>query len=271
MKKLTLINPDDIIGRKFRVPSIYGLGSGDGFEFAGLHLLEGWKKAIPELKQTNRDLLNKMLNGYCEQNKLPPGKIFFDEKTGILNEVCINTSPVSRVSLADELLRNEYGVYKAENVNNLRVAIILQRLLVVGLFPMWEKLGFQNYVSYMFGEPGSYHSTNLKIPDEFWEQKEPLTDEYFQKDFGLRASNIAGRFGLTLEGIQFDNRGILRSYDVSGNACSYYLDPSGHDPIYHGHNVDTAEQVATLHGIGATFLNWLWKRKSGGYYRLVDY
>lgn len=91
-----------------------------------------------------------------------------------------------------------------------------------------------------------------------------MINTYWQERFEVEASNIAGRFGLTLGPVGFDDRGILRSFSIrEGNACGYDLDS---DDQYRGHNVNTPYQAAALHGIGASFINYLLRREDGEYY-----
>ena len=150
MEKLQINDPSEISGRTFRVPFIYGLGSGNGFEFAGLHLLECWQESIDELHQINPDGMNQMLDSYLKEQNLPSGRISFDDKTRLVTEVCIETSPPSRVFLTvDDFPDRGFGIYKTENVNDLRAAFVLQKFVTAGLYHMWKKLGFGEYGSYI--------------------------------------------------------------------------------------------------------------------------
>lgn len=251
------ISSEIIWGREFRVPAIVGKGSGAGFDFSDLHLPRGWEEVIPKFKAINCERVRALFEQDCQERDLTPGEIEFDSATGILREITIRTIPVSRLYLVDSFPKLQDGVYQGENVDNLQVAIILQRFAVNILNIVWpDKL----YPYIEGGERGcGYCSRNLKIPEEFLKTETLLTDSYYQRNFEVQASNIAGRFGLTLRTISFDKRGFLDRFEVKeGNACGYYLERGGGD--YYGHNVDTPHQVAVLHGIGATFINdLLWR------------
>jgi len=254
----TPISPEVIWGKEFRVPAIVGKGSGAGFDFSDLHLLRGWEEAIPRFKEVNRERVRALFGQDCRERGFIPGEVMFDSVTGVLEEITIRTTPVSRLYLADSFSKLQDGIYQAENVDNPQVAIILERCAVNILNAACPgKL----YPYIDGGEPGcEYCSRNLKIPEEFLKTETPLIDSYYQRNFEIQASNIAGRFGLTLRTISFDQRGLLDRFEVEeGNACGYYLDKNSGD--YYGHNVDTPHQSAALHGIGAAFINNLLSRK----------
>jgi hypothetical protein len=274
MEVLREIDPNEVQGRTFRVPSIIGLGSGDGFDFAGIHLPLNWQEAIPDIQTRNTDRLSEWFRGYCESQKLSAGPIRFDEKTGVITQISIRNQPNSHLYLAADWMDRRDGVYKGENVRDLRSAIVLQRFGVIGLMPIWEQVGWGEYFCYMDGEPGRYYSQNLKLPEGTLEAKgkDSVTNQHFQKNFALRASNIAGRFGLTLRHAEFDKRGVLQHYQVNeGDACTQFLEPDSNSGEYRGHNIDNAVQIATLHGIGAAYINFLWRQKLGGYYSDADH
>lgn len=255
------VNPEVVWGREFRVPAIIGQGSGLGFEFSGLHLPRRWEKAIPELQKINYDGFRNFFKKYCQEKEILPGEINYDSSTGVLTEITVATTSEARLSLSQHFPYTQEGVYRGENVDNILVAITLQMFTARFLNRIWREIGSENTLPYIDGEPRRYYSVNLKIPKEFLKPEKPLTNTYFQERFEVGASNIAGRFGLTLRTVSFDERGILRIFDIrEGNACGYYLDSSGQ---YHGHNVDDSYQAATLHGIGASFINHLLKTKDG--------
>lgn len=257
------INPETIFGKEFRVPAIIGLGSGQGFEFSGLHLPRGWERAIPELRKIDYGRLDTLFTEYCLARGFNPGNLEYDSATGVLKELTIRTTPISMLYLDRTFPREEEGIYRARNVNDLRAAIILQRMAVVAFLNFTKQEVLYPYIDGGEEDRG-YYSANLSIPREFLKPEKPLTNEYYQRRFEVRASNIAGRFGLTLKTLHFNEQGIPSPFDVEeGNACGYILDDNGK---YYGHNVDAPDQVAVLHGIAASFINDLLSRKDGQYY-----
>ena len=98
---------------------------------------------------------------------------------------------------------------------------------------------------------------NLNLPRR-WEEVE--FNAYYRSSFEHLAHNIAGRFGLTLRPIRWDEKtGILLDVTVNeGNACSIYLEHNSvfaNDGRYVGHNIDTLTQAHCLFSIVARFIN----------------
>ena len=264
MERSGTVNFGDIWGGEFRIPAIIGEGSGKGFNFSNLHLPRNWEEAVPKLK-VNPDKLQELLDWYCQKFHLPTGEINFYPENQVLRRISIRTKPISRLELDTDFPGNSEGMYQGRNVRDLNTAIVLQRLAVGWLGFLWDEINPDlwrwRYYSHIDGEPGrGFCSHNLTIPKEYLTADEPVTHSHFQWNFRLQASNIAGRFGLTLGRIDFDERGILTSFSIKeGNACSYDLGISIDRGQYLGHNVDRADQAAVLHGIGASFINHLLK------------
>jgi hypothetical protein len=262
-EKEGLISPELVWGSEFRAPSIIGLGSGCGFKFDGLHLPREWEKSLPELKKISNDGFKELLDFDCKENGLIPGKMIFDEETGILKEVTVQTKTnrESKVYLATTYPDSERGIYKEENVTNLSVAAVLQKTICSFLFFTNPK---QIIYPHIDRGVSGWFSESLKVPREFLDSEKPLTNSYFQRQFEIDASNIAGRFGFTLKNMNFNDRGILNFYGVNeGNACDYQIDNIGQ---YCGHNIDSVWQAAVLHGIGARFINKLLRDKDHQWY-----
>ncbi|MDO8570776.1 MAG: hypothetical protein Q7R97_04295 [Candidatus Daviesbacteria bacterium] len=262
------IDSENIWGREFRVPSVVGEGSGRGFQFSGLHIPKDWDTISDKIKIFKPANLQSFFEDVCERFQQIPGSIIFDSKTGILKSLSIKTKPVSSLKLDTEFPNQSEGIYQGENVKNLKTAIALQRTAGSWLWYLWHELDpkLSQYYGLIDGDPGSYYSRGLEIPREFLESEESVSNDYFRERFQLNASNIAGRFGLTLRTMHFNEKGILHSYDIEeGNGCCYFID-SGNRGRYIGHNVDTPVQAAVLHGIGASFINSLFQQKFHGYY-----
>lgn len=256
------INPEAIEGREFRVPAIVGLGSGRGFKLGGLHLPIGWEKSIPRLKkEIDPKGFQTYLDKDCERKGFKSGVVKFDNATGVLTEVSIQTDPPVKLNLSASSPERENGLYTGSEVGNLNAAIILQKIAVGFL----DKIDPEVSYPYIDGEGLSYGSFGLSIPKEFLETKEQLRNDYEQNRFEIGASNIAGTFGMDLDRIDFDKRGIPTMIKLQqGNACYYNFNETlGR---YCGHNVDSAWQAVVLHGVAASFINGLLQKKGQGWY-----
>ncbi len=264
IKSESLDSPESIIGSPFKIPSIVGRGSGRGFTFDGLHLPIGWEKAIPDLKQIDWEGFYSFFVAECEREDLKPGKISVDRKTGIMTGITIKNRPEASIKMANDFDMKD-GIYKAENVNDIHTAIRFQRTSVAFLSRVNQLIGLKDNYSYIDGRPGQYYSMNLFIPKDILKgilkMEGSVTNDYYRERFKMRASNIAGRFGLTANDIHFNSQGIPDSFGIEeGNGCNYYLDPDGRDGTYHGHNIDTPYQAAVLHGIASSFINDMIRR-----------
>jgi hypothetical protein len=85
-----------------------------------------------------------------------------------------------------------------------------------------------------------------------------IDNKFFRERFALEASNIAGRFGVTVGSLVFENQ-FLKSFSIKeGDACDYSVDQSSiGGNSYSSHNVDTSRQALALHGIGSAYINKL--------------
>lgn len=265
MEKRGAVDFDYIWGNEFKVPAIVGEGSGLGFNFSNLHLPRNWEETIPKSK-ASPEKLQKLLDWYCQRFYLPLGKIDYYPENQVLKRIFIRTKPISNLELDTEFPNNNQGMYQGENVRDLNTAIVLQRLAVGWIGLLWDEIEpdlSRRHYSYIDGEPGrGFCSHNLAIPKKYLTVDEEVTNNYFQWKFSLQASNIAGRFGLTLSKINFNERGIPTSFSVKeGNACGYDLGFGLDNVRYLSHNVDRADQAATLHGIGSAFINHLFEEQ----------
>lgn len=113
-----------------------------------------------------------------------------------------------------------------------------------------------------------YGFSDLNLPRR-WEEAIPtLNGQYFRNSFEHFAHNVAGRFGLTIQSIFWDEKtGILTSVNLKeGNACGIYLErafPATEGGGYHGHNVDRLDQAHCLFSIVARFINEILDRIYG--------
>lgn len=109
---------------------------------------------------------------------------------------------------------------------------------------------------------------DLNLPRRWEEALPQLNDPYFRQFFEKFAHNVAGRFGLTLQAIFWDEKtGILTSVNLKeGNGCGIYLErnfPQTEDGGYHGHNIDRLDQAHCLFSIVAKFINEILDRIYG--------
>jgi hypothetical protein len=259
------INPEIIRGREFRMPAIVGLGTGSDYKLEGLHLPIGWKKSISDLTGVSQDGMQRFFELDCKDAHLSPGELKFDNNTNILTEIIIPTTDLkrpARLYLETRYPRNEEGIYTSENVDNLRAAIILQSMACRFL----SFVDPESSYAYVERSGNGYHSVDLKIPEKILKVKEPITNEFTQRRFEIKASNIAGRFGLDPMLLKFDEKGLFTNASLGEGGARYYqFDPSFNN--YFPHNVDSSCQAAALHGVCAAFINsQLQQRSKEGWY-----
>jgi len=241
------VNPNMVYGSEQRVMEIVGLGSGRGFELKGINLPEDWNKSIDILREIDRELFERSNTIICEQWGFSLEGIVFD-LNNVLKGIGIRdnkTNTVSEIFLDTIFEWGENGSYTSVNLNTIESAIALQEIMI-------------NYLSFGWGENFPYScvsrrgSRNLRIPKSVYTLDKEITNTSYQEKFYPRASNIAGRFGLDLEGEpEFDEKGILKSVAVFGDRTWYCRE----EDIYCAHNVDSVYQAAALHTIVARHIN----------------
>lgn len=118
------------------------------------------------------------------------------------------------------------------------------------------------------GSGGGFGFLDLNLPRR-WEEAIPtLNHGNFRHAFERFANNTAGRFGLTIRLISWDEKtGILTDVSIAeGNGCGIYLErdfPKKEDGGYCGHNVDRFDQAHCLFSIVARFINEILDRIYG--------
>lgn len=267
------ISPERIWGGVFRVPAITGEGTGGCFGIKDLCLPKGWEEVVSEV-QINAEAAREFFQSTCSARGVPQGDIVIDPSTKILLEIVVHTKPISRLRLADNFVDREAGLYQMDDVRDARVAIALQMMGARLLTPFWVEAGLikkHELIPHIDGGEIGYYSRDLRMPDAVYSDEKVWTNDYYQCDFAIRASNIAGRFGMSLsvQGVRFNERGLLSGVDVQpGNACGYNLGVFGtpDQQRYTGHNVDFPRQVLALHGIVADHINDLLGRVDGEYH-----
>lgn len=110
------------------------------------------------------------------------------------------------------------------------------------------------------GSGAGFGFQDLKLPRRWEEAVETLNHPHFRYCFEKFANNTAGRFGLTIRIISWDEKtGILSNLSIAeGQACGIYLElqyPEADRAEYHGHNVDSLVQAHCLFSIVARFIN----------------
>lgn len=115
------------------------------------------------------------------------------------------------------------------------------------------------------GSGSGFGFDNLNLPRRWEEVK---FNDYFRSSFEHLANNIAGRFGVTIRTLQWDEiTGILKSVEINeGSACCIYLELDSlwsESGRYTGHNIDTLTQAHCLFSIVARFINEILDRIYG--------
>lgn len=261
------VNPDFVWGDKQRVLEIIGLGSGRGFGIEDVNLPNNWENSLDKLKDIDREYLeNNYLNICAKVGKCALRKIVLDPNN-VLKELLIEniqSKSVSRMYLSDQAGKLEKGIYSSENINDIESAMAFQEMMASYFSFVW---GYNFSYGNVFCTQGDsmfragYYPVRLKIPEKIYELSKSniLSGRGHQDDLRYYMENVTGRFGLDYRKnvIVFNNRGILNSVAVEGDATCYYLANGGANVKYEAHNVDTAYQAAALHDIVAKHLNYL--------------
>lgn len=258
------IDPRIVWGSKKRIIEIIGQGSGRGFELKNANLPERWEDSIDRSRQIDLGRLALNNSEICEKWGYNLEAIDFDQN-GVLRTMSIKNcdgKDVSTLELSSSghQRETEKGIYVTNNIDSIEAAIVTQEILS-------RYLGFLSDDDFKYGYIGSSSSVvmgggfgpvGLEIPKDIFRRDEEITGEGYQTHLYEQAINIAGRFGIQLEGVDFDDRGALRSVSVEGDRVYYGLGDSGRrSNKYESHNVDNAYQAAVLHGIVALYINFL--------------
>ncbi len=249
-----VVDPAVVWGKKYRVPTIVGKGSGRGFELDNLALPLNWEKATGQLDANYEDRFSGIFTRLCGLRHIEPGLVSFCPKTRALTAISLDEV---RISLANGGPFAESGEYQTEATTNLDSLIFLQGLVADFLSDLALKLDMQPYAYFGRGQRGGFNSEHLNVPD--WCLDTPgfsLHSGYTSK-FELRANNLAGRFGQDVKYIQFDNRGFPEAITLATDGGRNYHLASrlGMRLGYDAHNIDSPYEAAALHGIGALFIN----------------
>lgn len=260
---------ENIIGWDFMVPSIVGLGSGEGFGFKGLHLPLGWYKATAALMSplnVTKSYTERLFPEFCETAGLPDGNIDYDPQTGVLTQMTVETRPQSRLFLDYSGAFKAEGRYQAENINNIMVAIIMLKFAAENLALIGETIGLRERYAWIEGQMSpdkewQFHSLGLSLPQDSRGAERLRFPGHAQRQLELVASNIAGRFGSQLGSIYFDN-GILLGTTLRGiTSPSCFLDKKGNYVI----KATTPQEAVALHGITAEYLNCVHDKSEQGF------
>lgn len=261
------INPDDIWGSEQKVIEIIGRGSGNGFTLKNANLPKGWDDNLAGIKNIDLTSLTDFYQYTCQKSGYNLEKASFDGNK-ILTELIIkhnSSGDESKISLLDnDFIHKERGEYTTKNLSNIGAAVIFQYIISNYLDHGWGHDDFKyGTISKSVDNFVSYGPEDLEIPADIFKKDGLITNKYYQEHFEYSAHNIAGRFGIDMEGLSFDDRGILTSVAVSGDRTYYSLDRncSWHDNQYSCHNVDCADQAVALHGIVASYINHLLSSK----------
>jgi hypothetical protein len=267
-------SPERIAGYDFRVPSIKGLGSGFGFQLAGLVLPRDFERLVAE-NPNAAETAKGSFDFNCRHFNLPQGYIDFDRQTGVLKQIFfggIGIFPSATLELG-------YGKdkYYFDDVRDHKMALVMNKAICEYL----NELELEDRVQTIHAmQPGSelpqkryaypdygvnaggghgYCSSNLFIPTKLMEEARLQEGfEYFIHRFEVEASNLMGQFGVTPKSFLWQNK-FLRGFGiVEGNACDYGVGSiMGGGFQYLSHNVDSPRQAFALHAVGAAYINHL--------------
>lgn len=252
------INPDSFWGGKQRIIEVIGEGSGAGFSLKHANLPMDWEKSLDRVREIQIERFSKYIISSCAMYGYKTDEICFDSNN-ILKKLVIADNPgeVSTLSLGGDFRQVGKAEYSTRNLSKIGAAVLLQSVLSHYLSIGWSNENFRyGYIGKRDDYIGAYYPRELEIPKSV-DLSQQVTNEYFQEGFKLRANNIAGRFGLDLNNIEFNEKGVLTSVEVNGTNGCYYNLRSETSHRYICHNVDTANQAAALHGITASYINFL--------------
>lgn len=252
-----LLSPEKVWGSSFRHIEIIGHGTGRDFEIKGLNLPRNWNKNYSTLEKIDTAGFWKVVNAECQEMGYELASMAF-YKHNILKEVSIRNKKDSSVAklFLDEFMNNN-GTYITQGLSTLESVFVFQKFgaTYLDLFD-WKGLKHA-YVEGIIGT--GFGPIHMEIPEKYSKLEDIKISPYFQDQFRLNASNIAGRFGLDLVMLNFSDNGLLTGVDVTGDRTCYYLEPGvrSNRHTYIEHNVDHLDQAFALHTIVASFINHL--------------
>lgn len=254
------LSPEKIGGQHYRIPYIWGEGSGFGFSIQNVNLPFAWHEQADKIKQLSQDInIPEAICRYFQDTEAGDVSTIIDQKTGLLISVAVNGPyGYSALQLAhNEFYRASIGAYIAKDVKNIESALILQKAAAVYLTQVHQVLGENITVPYVDKDRSQYYTQDLLFPRKIVEQEKIILSDYGQQLFTRRAHNIAGRFGTDIKDVRYTDKGFLESVTIlnGGKATYYALDHHFDNYTYNPHNVDNAREACTLHAIVANFLN----------------
>lgn len=263
-----LVNPDEVWGDKQRIVEIIGEGSGNGFKLENANLPKGWDESLENVKRIDFDRYVQSTSAECDLFGYDLREVTFDNNK-ILTKLIVANGNGNETSLelgGDFYSRTERAEYSTKNLAKIGAAVLMQSLISDYLSYGWGDDNFRyGRIGFSGDSMGGYYPTDLEIPENI-NIDDAVTNEYYQEMFINNANNIAGRFGTNLKNIEFTKNGLLHIAEVDGvNGCYYSLEGAStgkYGRQFHCHNVDSPRQAAALHGIVASYINFLLDRKS---------
>ncbi len=114
------INPEEVWGQFFRIPTVVGGGTGRGFGCADLNLPRRWEEA--KFNDYFRRSFEAWANNTAGTFGLTIRPIQWDEKTGILKSVEVNEGNACYLYLEVDSPWSEHGRYAEHNIDSLTQA-----------------------------------------------------------------------------------------------------------------------------------------------------
>lgn len=235
---------EQIPGKPFRYFTFVKNPDGS-FGFDNLHLPTNWQKGIPRMQEMGI-------------SKRP--EFSMDPATMVLTSVQDEESDAS-------LNLQSNGEYKlSPDIKDLNTALRLQNNASVYLSVLMHSMRGEpipnSYPSVFKSEADTslvyYASSNLQLPDGVLNSQNPVITQDEALAYKKDIDNMAESFGEEIEGISFDDKGILRFVTVNKPGCSCSgLEGGTDDDNYFFHNVYGGQWAAVLHNSVSIYLNLL--------------
>ncbi len=258
------VDSDEVWGCEERkVLEVIGLGSGKGFDIRNICLPNDWCETPKLSSEISLVRFEKLCIDICDKWEYNVKKIVVDPNS-IIKEIIINNANHESIAhISDDWVAARNGEYSFEGIKDIEPTMIFQEIMAIYLNSRFCDDIDYGYISCDPNKPmGGFGPANLKIPKFVFDFDEAVTDEHRQNIISRKAENIVGRFGLDLVSVKFDEKGLLCEADVDGNSTCLFLSDQGLSRYkYESHNIDNPYQAVALHGIVASFINYLLVKK----------
>lgn len=249
------INPEKLLGREYRVPTMYR--NGDAYFVDNVSLPKDWKTLAPNLAHYDKAGLQYGLDLYCEGTGITHD-LEMDSVTGLVTRVHF-ASETGKSSFALRTEGPHMGTYETENGGTRSLLSTFIFMQFMSRY-FWTALGDKRphaYPRYEGLNKGFSHE--LSIPQELIESNQPLMTGEEMKKFRGIAHTLACQFDQSNGDLLFDEkRGLLTEIPLKmiGGMGGYVLRGREYQPEH----VVSLENTAALHTIAAAYINILLDR-----------